>query len=450
MTITEQIKKYLLENPVDRSKENPYADAALRFNVDKEYIRGIWRKLRKKGLVETGYIDLSNVIVPKNSDVYNINNYSNSVSEFRVNGNNATVTKNTSEEVKSLEDLIRVCEIDTKTWKIDSWQCKKWDLGIKNNQEQIETKALFSVSAKLSVRKVDTDLGLQKNVLLDEIKAYIKDNSKKVYKDFEFKVSGGLLLEIAIFDAHFGKLAHAEESGEDYDLKIAGERFTNAVEDLLSKVDVSAVTRILFPIGNDLFNVDNFTKSTFNLTPQDSDTRFHKMVKFVRALLIETIDKLSTIAPVDVIIVVGNHDTTVTYMTGEILDAFYYNNPNVVVNNEATLRKYYSFGNNSFMFTHGDREKQADLGMIFAAEKPHVWANSIYRFIQLGHYHHNKKINYLSNNEFQGFQIQILPSLSPNDAWHTGKGYSALRQAKAFLYDQQDGLIAELTHNVKK
>ena len=73
-----------------------------------------------------------------------------------------------------------------------------------------------------------------------------------------------------------------------------------------------------------------------------------------------------------------------------------------------------------------------------------------FREVQLGHFHKNKKINYVSVDDFQGFQIQILPSLSGTDFWHNSKGYNSLKQAKAFLYSKTEGRVAEFTHTVKK
>jgi hypothetical protein len=167
----------------------------------------------------------------------------------------------------------------------------------------------------------------------------------------------------------------------------------------------------------------------------------------VRKVLVETIDLLKQAAPVDVIISVGNHDEQSTFMIGEILDAYYTNDQSVSVYNDASLRKYYKYGVNAIMLTHGNREKFNDLGMIFAAENPKLWADTKYRFVQIGHFHHNKKVTTLQAQEFQGFQIQILPSISGSDAWHTGKGYNSLKQAKAFLYNKTKGLFGEYTHN---
>ena len=363
-------------------------------------------------------------------------------------GENLFVSVNLDFEVRTLEALLAACEVDGTKWEVLSWQCKKWDLGIKNAQEKIETKQLFSVSAKFKPKKLDNDLGLQKEVLLKELlgtQQVIVVQKEEYHRD----TNNEYLLELALFDMHFGKLAHHEECGADYDLKIAAKRYKTAIKDLLSQVDINSINRILLPIGNDMINIDNIHGTTTAGTPQDSDSRFYKIVRTVKEVLIETINELATIAPVDVVVVVGNHDEQTSFLIGEMIDAYYHSTTRVSVFNNAAPRKYYQYGKTSFMFTHGNKEKHTNLGMIFAAENPKLWCATTQRYIQLGHYHSNKKINYLSNEEFQGFQIQIIPSLSGNDAWHSGKGYNSLKQAKAFLYHKEKGLRAEITHTVE-
>lgn len=438
--LKKQVENYILKNPqsVDRKAVNPYGNVASKFKTDIETVRAVYRSLRKRSLVEVGN-ESQATIGYVSSDTK-----SNPIISWTYTTNDTSeIKKEVDSQIQTLEDLIEVCEIDTDVWEVSSFECKAYEAWIKKDGE-IHSQPKYSVYAKLKKRKIEKDLILQKDVILQELKEYVS----KPVESRDYQNKGNLLLELAIFDPHFGKLAHKEESGEDYDLKIAGQRYREAVTDLLSKVDLSSIGRILFPIGNDLFNVDGMSKMTFNGTPQDTDTRFHKMVKYVKKLLIDIIDHLSIIAPVDVVVVPGNHDTSITFLAGEILDAYYHKDDNVSISNSAKLRKYYVFGKNAFLFTHGDREKQNELGMIFAAEEPKIWGNSTYRFCQIGHYHHTKKISYLSANEFQGFQVQILPSLSPNDAWHAGKGYMALRQAKAFLFDPNKGLVAELTYSV--
>lgn len=46
-----------------------------------------------------------------------------------VRGDTAIATKLVHERVRSLEDLIRVCQIDTRVWHVERWLCNKWDMG---------------------------------------------------------------------------------------------------------------------------------------------------------------------------------------------------------------------------------------------------------------------------------------------------------------------------------
>lgn len=295
------------------------------------------------------------------------------------------------------------------------------------------------------LKTVTGSLKEQKEAILSELKKelpiipYFKEKLKN--KDVKYAY------EINIPDIHFGKLSWAEESGEDYDLKIAEQRYSDAISNLLSLVDTSKIERIVFPIGNDMLNIDSRKNETFAGTRQDSDSRFFKIVKTVKDILIRNINSLSLIAPVDVIVISGNHDPESMFMIGEILDAYYTHNPNVSIDNSPKQRKYYQYGKNGMQYTHGNEEKHSDLGLIFATEQKELWAATDFRFAKLGHFHKNKKTSYMSIDEYQGFQVQVLPSLSGSDAWHNSKGYMSKKQAKGFLYDKIKGQIAEFTYS---
>lgn len=302
----------------------------------------------------------------------------------------------------------------------------------------------FRSTLECRLRRLDTDLKSQKEVILKELKEYSLYNPILLPdRNTEFAY------EVNIPDVHFGKLSWGEEVGEDYDIKIAEKRYEDAIKDLLSLVDLSKVEQIIFPIGNDLINIDSRRNETFAGTGQDSDSRFYKIVKIVKSILIRNINALSLIAPVKVIVIAGNHDPESMFMLGEILESYYHNNGNVDIDNSPKQRKYYQYGKCGFQYTHGNEEKHNDLGLIFATEETKIWANTDYRFCKLGHFHKNKTTKYVSVDEFQGFQVQILPSLSGSDAWHKSKGYMSGKQAKGFLYHKEKGQIAEYTFNLK-
>lgn len=342
-------------------------------------------------------------------------------------------TTETTFEPRTDEELAELHKIDTEKYKITNY----WSKRLPNGK--------FTSSVFCTLIKLDDSLLKQKDHLITEISNYERPDS------FEFtynKVEDGNLLEISIPDMHIGKLSHKSETNEDYDLKIAVKRYKDAVQEILSRTNLEKVERILLPIGNDLINIDNENLTTVAGTPQDCDSRFSKMVKVTKELLIDTINQLAEIAPVDVVIVKGNHDSTVTFMIGEILDAWFHQNRNITIDNSPKWRKYYQYGKVGILYTHGEKEKVNDLGLIFATEEAKLWADTKYRFAKLGHWHKSKEMKHVSVDTEVGFQVQILPSLSATDEWHYGKGYLGLKQCKGYLYHKTKGEIAQYTHTV--
>lgn len=372
--------------------------------------------------------------------------------EEDLKNNKAQLTYRSKEEIRTLDELVIKTNIDLNKWKIVRWRQNYW--GNINDPH-------WQVRAELEPRKLDKDPELQKEYLLEQIKKYQKESSyfHKLFKaqDKHFGSDALVeailgpneyLLEISIPDLHIGKLAWGLESGEDYDITIAVDRYKTAVTTLLNRVPKDAIARIVLPVGNDLIHIDNAENQTTSGTPVDTDSRFAKIVQVAKKLLIETIDELKQIAPVDVIIVRGNHDSTVTFLLGEVIEAWFHTDPLVTVDNGPQWRKYYQYGKVGVQLTHGEKEKHDELGLIFATEQPQLWANTKYRFCKLGHFHKTKKVNYVTVDSNPGFQIEVLPSLSGTDEWHSGKGYLSNKQAKAFLYHKEEGEIAEYTYTV--
>lgn len=423
-----QIKESFLEKP---ERMNKGAKAlAQRYGVSEEEVKRVKQEvkdeLKAEGkLVRTGYIS---------TEFQQTTGNTSTTYEYEINTNSGT-WKSTAESDFDPKDDIELAELH----KINLEKYK-----ISNYWSKIKPNGKFTSSVFATLRKIDKDLESQKDLLLSEFKKALPiipiaklnvNNRKYAY-------------EINIADAHFGKMSWKEESGEHYDLKIAEKRYTDSVENLLSLVDTDKLERIILPIGNDMLNIDSRRNETFAGTSQDSDSRFFKIVQKVKEVLIKTINSLSLIAPVDVIVISGNHDPESMFMIGEILDAYYHSNPNVTIDNSPKQRKYYQYGKNGFQYTHGNEEPHQSLGLIFATEQAKLWADTEFRFAKLGHFHKNKKTNYISVDEHQGFQVQILPSISGTDAWHNSKGYMSKKQAKGFLYHRTEGEIAQFTYNI--
>ncbi len=246
--------------------------------------------------------------------------------------------------------------------------------------------------------------------------------------------AGGRLLVVSLFDAHLGKLSWAEQDGQNYDLKIARECYLRALYDLVAKAQKQgAIGRILFPVGNDYMTCDTDTNETTAGTLQSVDGRFPKIYREARKLLVEAINYLRNIAPVDVYVIPGNHERNSMFHLGDALECWFHGDAEVTVDNTWTVRKYFRFGETVFGLTHGDTIKQEKLPLLGAVERPDLWAACKRRVWLLGHHHHYQV------NEYDGVQVWILPSLSGSDGYHQMNGYiGSTRCAVAFLHSANE------------
>jgi len=279
----------------------------------------------------------------------------------------------------------------------------------------------------------------------EALKNELIKNSKVVPKVKSANSNSGLLLECAIFDAHIGKLSNFSEVGTDYNLEIASKLYSDAVDFSINSTKGYKIQKIVLPIGQDFLHVDNKNNETTAGTRQDVAGMWFEIFVVARKLLVETIEKLKRIAPVEVIVVSGNHETCSMFHLGDCIECRYWNDENVIVNNTPTPRKYYQWGKNLIGYAHGDKTKVGDLAVLMATESADKWATTNYRYWRLGHQHHQK----MYVDEQSGVIMEVLPSISATDSWHAGQGYTqCVRGAVSSLFDEKKGLIGKFYFNI--
>ena len=258
-----------------------------------------------------------------------------------------------------------------------------------------------------------------------------------------------LMLEVNISDAHVGMLAWGPETGEDYDSSIAAADWRSAVADIVALAAQWKVSRILLPTGNDLFHSDVTVMgkggATTAGTPQDVDTRWPKMLETGTELVVDTIDQLRVIAPVDVRMVMGNHSGRSEFQLGQIVKAWYRNDNRVDVVNPYSACSHYVWGDTLIGFTHGHGLSHGDLPLAMAAMWPEAWARTRWREWHLGHHHAAKATTHKAKtpdySEDQGVRVVIVPGLTASDAWHAGKLLRHQRCAEARLWSKTRGPV---------
>jgi hypothetical protein len=386
----------------------------------------------------------------------------NSSSRIEYSDNNIHIIQ-ASKRIMSQEELMAAYKINPLEWRIEkyiirtsegyrkdrqvSWHVKNGQVlsGDVEDSGKMLVVPLYHMELRL-IRK-DSEIKAHNAIedMIDDAKKFAPHYPKIQYTQNK----NGLLYEIAMPDIHFGRLTWNEESGDDYDIKIAERIVSTSLLKLLDYSKNFEIEKILLPIGNDFFNVNNKTNTTVSGTPQQEDTRWQKTFRAGRKLAIEMIDNCASIAPTEVLLIPGNHDEEKVFYLGDALECWYHNNSNIHIDNNSKTRKYYIFGKVLLGFTHGDSIMMKRLPNLMQFEVPQLWGNSIYREWHTGDKHHKSDFLFEVDEQI-GIVIRILRSLVPADAWTFSKGFvGARRAAEAFLWHPQNGLIAQFTAGIE-
>lgn len=360
-----------------------------------------------------------------------------------IHGNAAEVSRVTDQRIRTLADLIRVCEIDTNEWTIERWVANKWEAAAKGPSGDLTSKPLFQVKAWLK-RNVPV---LSARAEIASLFAEAAKNIKpRPFVKRSAKVDNEYLLEIAIPDLHLGKLAWgAETGGPNYDGKAAQQVFRDALDALVERTSTFRFSRIVLPVGNDFFHSDNKAGTTTGGTPLDTDSRFPKNYVAGRRLIVEAAERLRTLAPVDLVMIPGNHDTLSTFCLGDSLECWFRNTVDVTVHNAPTPRKYVQFGKVMLMWTHGDKGKRANLPLLMATEQPAMFGATVHREAHTGHVHTTRV------DEQMGVRVRISPALCPADAWHSENHFVGnARAAEAYVWHRNEGLVNLAVYTVPR
>jgi hypothetical protein len=97
-------------------------------------------------------------------------------------------------------------------------------------------------------------------------------------------------------------------------------------------------------------------------------------------------------------------------------------------------------------FEHGDAMNK-NTPIIYATEFSEEWGKTKHRTLFTGHFHQNRKVEYITTTETAGFIHKTLPSLSKTDYYHYHKKYTGnKRSGKIELQSANKGNICEFTY----
>jgi hypothetical protein len=244
-----------------------------------------------------------------------------------------------------------------------------------------------------------------------------------------------------ITDYHLGMLSWGEETGADWDVKIA----ENLVVDWFAQAIAQAPdsNQAVFAQLSDFLHFDGMdavTPASKHLL--DVDNRFAKLVRAAIKVLRIVIDMLLTKHHhVHVIMADANHDPVSQIWLREWFSVLYENEPRLTVDTSPNPYNAYEFGFTALFFHHGHKRKVTNVSEVFAGQFRELFGRTKYAYAHMGHLHH---IDIKENNLMI---VEQHRTLAPADAYGARGGYLAGRDAKVITYHKKYGEVSRLTIN---
>lgn len=330
------------------------------------------------------------------------------------------VVLNSKEEIKSLEELIEKCKIDTDKWEVTKYVQNYW-----GNSDQPH----YQVKAWLGKKK-------DEQIFQDSFISFLEDYQPCSPKIMSPKYEAGkkdACLIINKQDSHLDKL----DIGGDNDIEERFGNFIQRVEIIIDQASLSNnLTDIKYIIGSDEFNSE-FTSTTTKGTPQQNILSYHDSFKAICDHEVNVINLLLQKGDVvDVIFVAGNHDEFVGWHLASWLQTYFRNELRLFFDISPRYRKYVSYGTSAMMFNHGDALKPAKLASLFPMEFKTEWSDHDNFYIFTGDKHHEMSI------DINGIKFYQLPAFSTaKSSWDDKNGYTITKgEVTGFLIDLEDGI----------
>lgn len=373
-----------------------------------EKARKVWSWYKKKHGIETIKQDRAEYVT----------NLENKVTEFSVEGNKAEIKGQFTDEIKTLEELISKCNIDTTIWKIDRYIQNYWG---NSKTPHWQVKAWLS---KITEKEV-----FQQS-FQDFLSTYQSGYIPVSYSPTNLPSS---CLVINKQDEHINKF----DINGDNSMEIRALRSLSRIKSIVEEARTThELSKIVYIVGSDQFNSE-WTKATVKGTPQENVCSYQDSFQLACDYEANTIIGLLLSAKyVDVVYVSGNHDEYVGWHLIHWLSAYFADEKRVTFDISPKYRKYSRYGNSAIMFNHGDVMKPEQLAAVFPQEFRSGWSDCSFQYIFTGDKHTEL------SKDMNGIQLYQLSALSTaTSQWDDKRGYSnSKRELTAFLIDASNGL----------
>jgi len=314
-----------------------------------------------------------------------------------------------TKEPKDANEIINLLKIDTTKWKLSQY----WNKQMSDH---------WRISALVTKIK-ESDI--------DHLEELIHKWKPKKYKIPKLSISKGYSLSpdrevvcgvMSLQDIHFGK-----EGNETID-----KDFEDTVQNLMKRgIAVHNIEELFFVVGGDLIN--------------NCSTATEAYIQAFDAMIWAITFILSYVKHLTIVYVPGNHDRLSSFHLVHALSKAI-DSDQITWDIKYEERKVHVWHDNFNAFEHGDAVSK-NTPIVYATEFAKEWGYTKNRTLYTGHFHQNKKIEYITTAETAGFIHKTLPSLSKTDYYHYHKKYVGNRRSgKLELQSPSKGNICELTY----
>lgn len=351
----------------------------------------------------------------------------------------AVEARSVSRTIRTVEDLLAHIEADMTRYAVAASEATKWEsASVDRTTGQPVVTELFRVFVRLRPKAGPTT----REVVEAMIEAAKSEIRKPIKPKPRYPKPTDRWAVLVVADPHFGKYAWRRTAGADYDIDIAARLVRDAAAELLDVATRYRPSRLTVTTLGDVYHYDTPSGTTTKGTPLERDGRLQKMLGAGTDSLLALVDAAANVAPVDTLVVNGNHDETLTWSFLRILQERFRADQRVRVEGEYTPRKYLTHGKNLLGFCHGHKAKRK-LPQLMAIEAAREWSRCPYREIHTGHLHHQAAEWSRPVDTYDGVLVRIAPALCPPDDYHAVEGFVGNRQAmELFVYDHAGGLAA--------
>lgn len=257
------------------------------------------------------------------------------------------------------------------------------------------------------------------------------------------RTNADLLNQYTVTDLHFGMLSWREETGADYDLKIAEQLLLDWFAAAI-RMSPDASTAILCQLGDLLHHDAHESVTPAHRNILDADSRLQKMIRVVIRTMRRIIGMLlEKHERVHIIMADANHDPAGGAWLREMFAAFYENEPRVTVENSASTFYVYEFGETSLFYHHGHKRKINTIDSVFAGKFREAYGRTKFSYAHLGHLHSDE----LKSTPLM--KVERHETLAAPDAFSANGGWSnqplSTRSAKVITYSKRFGYCGTVT-----